>query len=51
MSLWYRFLVRILGEEICENCGSNNILQQGYEDMNHRHFCRYCGHITEVHLV
>lgn len=22
-----------------------------YEDMNHRHFCRYYGHITEVHLV
>jgi len=36
------------GAEICEKCGGNDVLQQGYEELNHRHYCRYCGHETVV---
>lgn len=48
-TFWYKLCI-IAGDEICEKCGSNNVLQQGYEDMNHRHYCRYCGYVTTVHL-
>ena len=38
----------LLGAEICEKCGSENVLQQGFEETNHRHHCRDCGHTTVV---
>jgi hypothetical protein len=36
------------GAEICEYCGSPNVLQQGYEENNHRHYCQKCGMVTQV---
>ena len=41
----------LLGAEICEHCGSNNVLQQGYEERNHRHYCLICGKKTMVSVV
>ena len=39
------FLNRIrimLGEDICEHCGSSNIIKQGFEDWNRRFECQDC---------
>jgi len=40
-----------LGSEICEKCGSENVLQQGFEETNHRHYCGDCEHTTVVMQV
>ena len=46
MILWNQLKI-FFGSEICELCGSSNVLQQGFEH-NHRHHCLDCGHITVV---
>lgn len=45
------FLNRIrimLGEDICEHCGSSNVIKWGFEDWNHRHECTDCKKETVV---
>ena len=46
---WYRLCI-MAGFEICERCGSFNVLQQGYPH-NHRHYCQDCGELTWVYLI
>lgn len=37
------WLTRIFfGAEICPYCGSKNVIQRGYEGVNHRHDCKDC---------
>jgi transposase-like protein len=39
---WYTLQV-FLGSPICPECGSSNIVERGYEGINHRHDCKDCG--------
>lgn len=47
MRRFHRFLLG-LGFEICEYCGSPNVVQQGYLYWHHRHVCRDCKKTTWV---
>lgn len=47
MIILNRILI-MLGAEICELCGSRDVTQHGFEEYNHRHYCKKCGHETVV---
>lgn len=41
--------IKILcGAEVCEHCGSGNIIKRGFENWNERFECRDCGKETRV---
>jgi transposase-like protein len=37
-----------LGEELCVQCGSYNIIKRGFEGSNLRYECRDCGYILYI---